>query len=65
MATNSNDDVTNGRQFKNSEENQAESNIIPKSSKSIVKSRGRKPGKKKLTIVEKKQKDAERKKKSR
>lgn len=65
MATNSNDDVTNGRHFENSEGNQTESNIIPKSFKAIVKSRGRKSGKKKLTIVEKNQKDAERKKKSR
>ena len=51
MGTNSNDDVTKGRQFENIEEKQAESNIMAESFKLIVKSRGRRPGKKKLPLL--------------
>ena len=57
--------ATNDTQFENFKEPQFECNIMPESSKSFVKPRGRRPGKKKISTAEKKQKDAERKKISR
>ena len=57
--------ATTKTQFGNFQGQQFECNVMPESSKSLVKPRGRRPGKKKMSIVEKKQKNAERMKISR
>ena len=65
MTINTNDGATNERQIENSKGALTECDTISVPSTSFSKPRGRLPGKKKMSIIEKKQKDAERKKKSR
>ena len=60
-----NETATNETQFENFKGQHFECNIMPESSRSFAKPRGRRPGQKKMSIVEKKQKNAERMKVSR
>ena len=63
--TNPQDYASNSRQFEISKGNHTESDTLSISSTSYAKPRGRPPGKKRMSILEKKQKEAERKEKAR
>ena len=63
--TNPHDYAPNPTQLQMSKENHTECDTLSLPSKSYAKPRGRPPGKKKMSILEKKQKEAERKKKAR